>query len=366
MKLVILLCLLLIGDLVWATHLRGGYISVRNTSGLSYEVTATIYQEGTASASSDESITMCFGDGTSQFVNRLSLRISGDGLLGVSTYRLVHTYAGPGTYALTTSLSNRSTTRNIVQLSDQLPMTLSTTVSTNNGSNQTPLLSLPAAGFQIATNQRLVFPVKATDTEGDSLAYTLARPLTNTASNTCLGRSIVGYLFPNDLTRRGIFNVDRRTGDLTWDAPFEQGNYSIAILISEYRNGALISQTLTEFLLTVVDKPGTPSVIPPYEPALEGGIVTALPVYRGEDISLTVFPNPVNDRLQVVIQTSNPTTARTQLLDSNGRLLYELSFGRSARQHEQVISMSSLTPGQYVLRADVGGQILVRKVLVIR
>ena len=358
-----LLCLLLIGGQVSATHLRGGYISARNTTALSYEVTATIYYEGSASAGVEGTITLCFGDGTTQEVTRQSQRTTTDGSLSISTYRTIHTYAGPGTYVLTTGLSNRSVTRNIAGATDQIPMALSTTLSTNNGLNQTPLLAIPATGFQIATNQRLIFPMKATDAEGDSVAYTLARPLTNTTSNTCLSRTVTGYRFPNDLTQRGIFKVGGRTGDLTWDAPVELGNYSVAIQISEYRNGLLISQTLTEFLLTVVDKPGTPGVIPPYEPALEGGIVTALPIYRDEDVSLTVSPNPVDDRLQVVIQTSNPTTAQTQLLDGSGRILHELSFGRSARQHEQVISMSSLTPGQYVLRANVDGRTLVRKVI---
>ena len=133
--------------------------------------------------------------------------------------------------------------------------------------------------------------------------------------------------------------------------------------VGEYRSGILISQTLIDVSLSVVDRPGTPGVIPPYEPARESSLVTALPNYRDEDLTLTVFPNPVEDRLQVVIQTSNPATARTRLIDSNGRILHEITFGRLARQHEQVISLDSLTPGVYVLRAETGGQTLVQKVI---
>ena len=85
--------------------------------------------------------------------------------------------------------------------------------------------------------------------------------------------------------------------------------------------------------------------------------------YRDEDVTLSVFPNPVDDRLQVVVQTSIPATARMQLLDGSGRTLHELTFGRLARRHEQVISMGSLTPGLYLLRAKVGDRTLTRKVM---
>ncbi|WP_460908777.1 T9SS type A sorting domain-containing protein [Spirosoma areae] len=47
----------------------------------------------------------------------------------------------------------------------------------------------------------------------------------------------------------------------------------------------------------------------------------------------------------------------------NGRKLHELRFSRAARQHEQVIDMGSLTPGVYLLRALVGGRVIIRKIV---
>ena len=119
-------------------------------------------------------------------------------------------------------------------------------------------------------------------------------------------------------------------------------------------------------VLTAADLPSTPTTLPAYVPAIvgiTGLLVTALEAYRDTDFELIVFPTPVDDRLQVVIQTSNPTTATLQLLDSNGRLLHRLAFDRAARQHDQFISMGSLTPGVYLIRADIGGRSLVRKVV---
>jgi hypothetical protein len=88
-----------------------------------------------------------------------------------------------------------------------------------------------------------------------------------------------------------------------------------------------------------------------------------LPEYRNSNLTLTVFPNPVDDRLQVVVQSSNPTLATIRLMDASGRLLHELSFKRLARRHEQVISLDSLTPGTYLVQADVNGRHLLEKIV---
>jgi hypothetical protein len=367
MKTFTALCLILLGIQSYASHLRGGYIQTRSISAtaLTYEITITLYldgPQGTNSTTGDDQVLICLGDGSTQSVVRLAHVLSTDRTTSINTYRLVHTYAGPGTYTLTTTLSNRTAVKNITG-ADQLPMTLATTFSTTNEINRTPTLLFPENGFLTATNQRLVFPLQTADAEGDSLVYTLTRPLTSSADNACTGRAVATYQYPNDLTRRGTFTLANQTGNLTWDAPVEQGNYSVAVTVGEYRNGILISQTQIEVLLTVVDRPGTPGLIPPYKPALEGGLVTALPDYQEEDIKLTIFPNPVDDRLQVVVQTSNPATARIQLMDGNGRTLHDMTFGRLTRRHEQVISMGSLTPGFYVLHAKVGDRTLTRKVV---
>lgn len=361
----LLFCLLLLSGQASATHLRGGYLQTRSISAtaLTYEITATIYYEGSAASTGESLLTLCFGDGSTQEAFRQSRRTTTDGLLSISTYRVVHTYAGPGTYTLTTALPGRTTVRNIAGVTEQEPLALTTTFSTNVGPNQTPALLFPATGLQAATNQPFILALNATDAENDSLVYSLTRPLTNSTNNTCFARPVATYQYPNDQTRRGTYTLDNRTGNLTWDAPVEQGNYSVAITVGEYRSGILISHTLMEVSLVVVDRAGTPGLIPPYEPARENSLVTALLNYRDEDVTLTVFPNPVEDRLQVIIQTSKSAPARTQLFDGNGRILYELSFGRLVRRHEQVISMGSLMPGLYVLRAEVGGQTLVRKVV---
>ncbi|WP_080236549.1 T9SS type A sorting domain-containing protein [Spirosoma rigui] len=351
-----------------ATHLRGGYIQTRSvsTTTVTYEITVQLFLDevyGTTAANSLNQLSLCFGDGSSQSIVRTARVWNADRTTSINTYQVTHTYAGPGTYTVSSSLANRSPVRNIGTTADQLPIVLYTTFSTGR-LNRTPAFVYPNNGLQAALNQRLTLPLSTTDDEGDSLVYSLWRPITTVGADICTRQSVSDYQYPNDVARRGTYTLDKRRGILTWDAPVEQGNYSLALTVDEYRNGLFISQTVIELTLQVVDRPGTPGVIPPYQPALESnGLVTALPEYRDSNLTLTVFPNPVDDRLQVVVQTSNPTLATIRLMDASGRLLHELPFKRLARRHEQVISLDSLTPGTYLVQTDVNGQQLLEKII---
>ncbi|UFH56067.1 T9SS type A sorting domain-containing protein [Spirosoma sp. KNUC1025] len=357
---------LLCARLAQATHLIGGYIQAKPTAGstLTYEITVGLYMDqvsGTQAANQSNQLIICFGDGTTNVVTRQSQTFVLNKLVSVNEYRITHTYSAPSTYALTVSISNRTIANNITNASGQL-FTLNTTLVANVV-NQTPTPGFPEAGFHIRANQKAVISLKATDAEGDSLVYVLTRALSNPTNESCTNRTVPAYLFPNDVTHQGTFKLDSRTGELVWDTPVQLGNYSVALNILEYRNGILISQTTQELTLMVDDLPGSPTPIPPYEPAIEGTVVTGITNYVDADITLTTFPNPVDDWLQVVIQTSNPTTATVQLMDITGRKLHELRFAKASRKHEQVISMGSLTPGIYLLRATIDGRPLLRKVL---
>ncbi|GAB4038189.1 T9SS type A sorting domain-containing protein [Spirosoma jeollabukense] len=371
MKTFLLLCqILLTIQAARASHLLGGYMQAKPVAGSAqtYLVTVALYLDevrGQVASSQTTSLSVCFGDGTIGIANRQSQVLVLSKTVSLNMYQTTHTYYGPGTYVLTTSLPGRSLTQNITDATNQL-FTLGTTIFTNTTlQNQTPTPGFPEAGFHINLNQKAVLPLKATDAEGDSLVYGLTKPLTSTYSDLCVRRAITTYKFPNDVTQQGTFKLNNRTGDLVWDVPTREGFYSVALTVDEYRNGVLISQTLQEVPLFVEDRPGTPAPVPPYEPAIEGaiGIVTGITTYADADVAFTAFPNPVNDRLQVVIQTSNPTTATLQLIDISGRKRYELVIKKLSRQHEHVIDMDGLAPGVYLLRANVGERSLVQKIV---
>lgn len=376
MKILISTTLLLFSvQIAVATHLIGGYIQARSisTTASTYEITVTLYMDeagGKAAADDSNEYMICFGDGQTQIVQRTARRLTSDRAASVNIYQTTHTYAGPGVYTLSASIPNRTIAQNILRADFQL-FTITTRISTTVIDNLTPTPTTPASGFRVTLNQRAVLSLAATEADGDSVAYTLTKPQTALNSDLCNQQPVNSYQFPNDLTRQGTFKLNARTGELVWDAPTQEGRYAVALIISEYRQGNLISQTKHEITFIAVDQPGTPGIVPPYEPASVDNavtIVTALPnepnaAWPDADVRLTVFPNPVDDRLQVVVQTANPAPATVQLLDASGRSLHELRFERAARRHEQVMSMSSLSPGLYVLSANVNGRLLVHKVL---
>ncbi|GAB3950994.1 hypothetical protein GCM10028805_30210 [Spirosoma harenae] len=369
MKPFLLLAFLVLSiPLAKATHLIGGYVQAKSisTTSLTYQVTLVLYMnevQGKQAADQADSYPICFGDGTTKTAVRSNRLFINDRTASISSYTLIHTYSGPSTYSITASVPNRTLAQNITNADSQL-FTLGTTISATL-QNQTPTPDYPITSFRLGLYQKATLSLKATDADGDSLVYGLAKSLTNMGTDVCSQQAVKTYQFPNDLTRQGTFKLNNQTGDLVWDSPTKEGNYSVAITIYEYRRGLLISQTTQEITLLVLDLPGTPGSVPAYEPAIEGnnGIVTGTVVYSDPDILFVTFPNPVEGPLQVVIRTSNPTTATIQLMDANGRKLHELGFSKASRHHEQLIGMDSLTPGIYMLRADVNGRSLVRKVV---
>ncbi|WP_018619256.1 T9SS type A sorting domain-containing protein [Spirosoma luteum] len=373
MKTVLLLVLVLFSmGMAQASHLLGGYIRATPVSGssLTYQISAVLYLDevtGKTATNQTDAIQICLGDGTTATAYRASRMILTNQTTSINSYTLIHTYVGPGTYTLTTSVSNR-TPNKVIPNAENLLLTLNTTFTTNTtAANQTPAAGFPPTSFRIGVNSRAVLSLKATDAEGDSLVYGLAKPLTTLSiSQSCTAQVIPTYQYPNDITKRGTFKVNSTTGDLVWDSPVEVGLYSVALNISEYRTGVLISQTTQEITLFVDDLPGTPGVSPPYEPAIQGvggGLVMATTSYADTDFLLTTFPSPVDDQLQVVIQTSNLTSPMVEMTDINGRILHKLIFNRLARQHEQVIGMGSMTPGVYILRVSIGERSISRKIV---
>ena len=161
-----------------ATHLIGGFIQAKPVSASAYEVTVVLYMNEGSGATATElasNIPICFGDGTNSLITRQSRVLSVDKTFSVNTYRINHTYAGPGVYTLTSAISNWTPGNNIPNASGQL-FTLRTTFTINTTVlNQTPIPTFPLTGFLVKINQKATLLVNATDTEGDSLVYGLTK-----------------------------------------------------------------------------------------------------------------------------------------------------------------------------------------------
>ncbi|GAA4468132.1 hypothetical protein GCM10023189_52930 [Nibrella saemangeumensis] len=355
------------------THLMGGYIQVKKTasSTLEYEYNVILFLntgEGNDASTQQEQVSLCFGDGTTGQAMRISRQpLEQNRNIGIHIYRATHTYAGPGAYTASASVNNRTPVRNLTDAVNKAYF-MSTTFSTNL-SNSTPVLGIPANGFSAAANQRTTFNLRSTDTDGDSLVYSLAYPLTSIPAQmggACAQNvsTIYPFQFPNDVTQRGTFKLNSRTGDLVWDAPVEVGRFSFAMSIEEWRNGTKIGTTLYEMIIIVEDRNSQPGTLPPYESAFTGPVITSLaPGYPNEDIHISVFPNPTSDRVQVRVSSRRASTLKLQMMSSNGRVLGECSSASPEAEHLSEFGMVNLPTGLYLLRTEIGGRSYMQKIV---
>lgn len=373
-----LLALLLSSSAAFATHFVGGHIRVTPVAnsglGLSYRISVITYydmEKGSGAATAAVNLAICFGDGQpTTILQRTAIRpLAGDPTISINTYEIIYTYAGPGTYLIQVTGTNRTMARNTGDV-DQ-PFAIRTTVQASSAfRNQTPVLSLPATGLKVALNQRITLSLAAdADPEGDSLSYALTNPLTSATVQSNRGgpcdvlSSLIPYQFPNDVRQTGTYRINAQTGLLSWDVPVDVGQYAVAITVSEWRFGVLISQTQHELVLTVVDRGGTPVTPPAYVPAQQG-LITAISDADPVGLALSVSPNPVVTGSVEVILTSRETQPATlQLLDSQGRVRQSVLSGTSAQRHQHRFDMSNQPAGLYLIRAESGGQQVVRKVL---
>ena len=286
-----------------ATHLRAGDIKA------TYDTTVNappgsrrvffrmiLYTDisGSTTAVQDDA-TIFFGDGTATCTKILRrgpvLAIPSDPRVGSNVYYFEHTFPTANSYVVSFVGENRnSTVRNMSNPNTQ-NFYISTTVyfgPTLRG-NHGAVLRAPAID-RGAIGQIYLHNPAAYDADGDSLAFRLAPsrqvPGGANAVATLLGPNCTGagtspsgtnrpdlvvipctgYHFPNDPIVAGppvkedgtppaIFEIDARTGQLTWNAPVAAGEYNVAIEILEYRRSPggfdLIGLVIREMQITI-------------------------------------------------------------------------------------------------------------------
>lgn len=300
---------LLAATTAYATHVRAGEITTRRISStsLTYEITLTVYfdERGgrTASEQQDDAL-FCFGvGGESRSIPRVAAeRRFINPNTTINIYRTVYTYPGPGTYSITTGITNRNdNTRNIpgsVNVSFQLRTTI--VIGPNLGLNSTPVMLNPPLD-SARVGQKFCHNPAAYDADGDSLAYRLYTPsgVPNQAVDLCTPRFVTGYVSPERIgngqteaqTGPATLTIDPRTGDLCWDSPAEIGQYNIAFIVEEWRDGVKIGEIVRDMQIVV-----TPSTN--RRPELR--IPEDLCVEAGTNITQSInATDPDNNRLQL-------------------------------------------------------------------
>jgi gliding motility-associated-like protein len=274
----------------FATHMRGGEISIKriSTTSLTYEFTCTIYCDNTSAGirawTDQKEVYFCFGDGLGVIIKAPRLNGNGQGEdlgngIAKGIYKAVYTFAGPSDYRITVAIPNRNANvKNIPGDSQQVPFFVETILKVNSGlgQNSTPILLNPAVDLTAVVGQKFIHNPNAIDIEGDSLAYKLI-VCRRGEQEDCKqrGLAITGFVQPNEVasTPSG-FTIDPRTGDLVWNVPQEIGLYNCAFQVEEWRNGVLISITVRDMQIEVKDADNAaPKIKVPDDICVEAGTV---------------------------------------------------------------------------------------------
>ncbi|MGB0862932.1 MAG: gliding motility-associated C-terminal domain-containing protein [Saprospiraceae bacterium] len=287
-----------------ATHNRAGEITFRQLNNLTFEITITTYTKASSVQADRDSLELCFGDSSCEWVQRNNGPGNKGEVLGndikKNIYTTVHAYGSQGTYTLNMNDPNRN--GGILNVnppySDQVPFHLSTTLTVLNiafsGQNTSPILSNPPID-EGCVDQRFEHNPGAFDVEGDSLAYELIVPLQSA------GTPVSNYFFPNNIGGGvQILTLDPITGTLVWDSPQEAGEYNIAFVIREYRNGVLISTTIRDMQITIETCNNRPPVIDQIEEicVVAGETVNFNVIAEdpdvGQNVTLTAIGGPLD------------------------------------------------------------------------
>lgn len=241
---------------VLASHIKGGYLTHRNISNLTVEVTFTGYRNAAGVLFGQGLLDMgdgtIFGDEDDEIVQWSEPVLIANGIEELS-FTFSHTYASTGYYTVSYAEAFRSEAINLNE-SIQSDFYVESLIAVDPFfSNQSPINLYPP-DFTAVSGKKFVTSLAMADSDGDSLSYHLIIPKTASGTDAI-------YQWPNDPNfYSGVIGneakdgppslkVDRFTGNIIWDAPFAFGTYSFAVRIEEWRKveGQLISVGYTTF-----------------------------------------------------------------------------------------------------------------------
>ena len=225
-----------------ATHQRAAEITYRWLGGNAYEFTLTTYNVPNAAWSQRDSLYVKWGDGSENYIPRLSWTNIGDDCTK-NIYKQTHTYTTTGTYTISMEDANRNYGVVNVPNSVMVPMHIETELVINPflGYNNSVQLLNPPVDKGCVGKLYLHNP-SAYDPDGDSLSYRLV---------TCKGLDgieIAGYTLPQ---ASNSFEIDPLTGELRWDVPQLQGEYNVAIMVEEWRHGVKIGSVVRDMQIII-------------------------------------------------------------------------------------------------------------------
>ncbi len=265
-----------------ATHQRAAEISYKHLQGNTYSITLIMFTR-TSSPADDtrDSMPIKWGDNTEEEIPRIIFQDLGNDVT-YNVYKGIHTFPGDGEYTISVEDPNRNNGVVNIPNSVNIPMYVESKLVINSflGPNNSVVLSNPP--FNVGCVHKLfVHNPGAYDPDGDSLAFKLA---------VCKGHDgmdIPGYTFPQ---ASEYFIINEHTGDLIWKNPVLQGEYNVAFIVEEWRDGIMIGSVRRDMQINIVVCDHDPPVFDSLSDtcAIAGDFIT-FPVSATDPDSTTVI-----------------------------------------------------------------------------
>ena len=282
----------MISTISYATHNRAGEITYRHISGNVFEFTITTYTEiGSENADRPE-LGIYWGDNTGiDSVPRVSKSKYKASNIQKNVYVAQHSYPGAATYKVRMEDPNRNKNIQNIFNSVNIPFYIETEIKISSffGNNNSVQLLNPPIDFA-CQGSAFIYNPSAWDPDGDSLVFSLV---------PCKGKAglpIVGYFDP---PADNQLSINSSTGFLIWDFPKTIGEFNIAILVQEYRNGNFMGSVLRDMQITVTAPcRHDPPVIKPLEDiCIEAGTSLSFPIIASD----TLDKDSINDGDSVIL-----------------------------------------------------------------
>lgn len=275
-----------------ATHNRAGEITYRHLGGFQYEATIITYTKAESPADRPE-VGINWGDGSTDTIPRINGNGQGELVapdIKKNIYIGVHTYPGPSVYILSFEDPNRNGGVVNIPNSVNIPFYVSTQLIINpflGINNSVQLLNPPID--EACTGQIFIHNPGAYDPDGDSISYKIV---------PCLGEN--GSAIPgfNQPLASISFTLNPITGDLIWDSPLPGGigEYNVALVLEEWRNGFLIGLVTRDMQINVVPCQNEPPQINP---------VADICVDAGDTVTFAVQAIDGDSPVQLVTLSAN-------------------------------------------------------------
>jgi hypothetical protein len=272
-KVYILFFLLLFSLQMMATHNRAGEITYKQIGPLTFEITLITFTDPTTLAHQQRTeLYFIFSDNTQDTFPRISETLVGINI-SKNEYFGVHTFPAVGTYIIAMEDPNRNAGVANIPNSVDVSFYLESILMINPliGNNSSPIL-LNSPIDKAVVGIPFIHNPSAYDLDGDSLSYAL---ISCKGEN---GNDIVGYQFPDASNSLAI----DASGNLIWDSPTMVGEYNIAILIEEWRNGVKVGSIMRDMQITVA-----PNTINNRPPKIQ--VQNSFCVIAGESLNIPIL-----------------------------------------------------------------------------